>query len=147
MGFMLFRNILVPYDDSKCSLHAVKVAVNIAKKYNSKVTVATCIPVFYTGKWYEDHKYMEAVSKKRKETALETLKRVQDLGGKSKIAINVHVFEAESIVKGIVSFAKTHKIDLIVMGTSGRTNISRLVLGSVANGVTQNVHCPVLLIR
>jgi nucleotide-binding universal stress UspA family protein len=90
---------------------------------------------------------MEAVSKKRKETALETLKRVQDLGGKSKIAINVHVFEAESIVKGIVSFAKTHKIDLIVMGTSGRTNISRLVLGSVANGVTQNVHCPVLLIR
>jgi nucleotide-binding universal stress UspA family protein len=144
---MLFRHILVPYDDSKFSLHAVKVAVNIAKKYNSKITVATCIPVFYTGKWYADHKYMEAVSKKRKEAALETLKKVQDIGKKTKMPIDIHVFESESVVKGIVSFAKLRKVDLIVMGTSGKTNISRFVLGSVANGVTQNVHCPVLLIR
>jgi nucleotide-binding universal stress UspA family protein len=144
---MLFKNILVPYDDSRCSLHAVKVATNIAKKYSSVLTVATCIPVFYTGKWYKDHKYMEAVSKKRKDAALETLKKVQDFGKKSNVAIDVHVFEAESVVKGIVSFAKSRKVDLIVMGTRGRTNISRFVLGSVANGVTQNVHCPVLLIR
>lgn len=144
---MLFRHILVPYDDSKFSLHAVKVAVNIAKKYNSKVTVATCIPVFYTGKWYEDHKHMQAISKKRREAALETLKKVQNIGDKNKTPIDVHVFEAESVVKGIASLAKSRRIDLIVMGVSGRTSISRFVLGSVANGVSQSVHCPVLLIR
>jgi nucleotide-binding universal stress UspA family protein len=37
--------------------------------------------------------------------------------------------------------------DLVVVGSHGRTGLSRLVLGSVANGVVQHASCPVVVIR
>ncbi len=147
-NFMLFQNILVPYDDSKCALHAVKVASNIAKKYNARLTVATCLPTDYsTGKWYTDKRYSEAIIEKRKDAILKALKKPQDIAKKENIQIKTKILEADSIVKEIVSFAKSSKIDLIVMGSRGKTAWNKLVLGSVASGVSQSVHCPVLLVR
>ena len=50
-------------------------------------------------------------------------------------------------MKKLVSFAKSKKIDLIIMGTHGRTGLDKLIVGSVASGVSQRVGCPVLLVR
>lgn len=47
----------------------------------------------------------------------------------------------------ILEFAKTHDIDMIVMGTHGRTGVVRLVLGSVAEMVVRRADCPVLTIK
>ena len=57
------------------------------------------------------------------------------------------VLQTQSIVKSILSSAKTYKIDLIVMGSHGRKGFDKLLLGSVANGVSQKVKCPVLIIK
>jgi len=43
---MLFQNILVPVDLSNQSTRAFKVALDVAKKYNSKVTILSCIEVY-----------------------------------------------------------------------------------------------------
>lgn len=145
---MLFKNILIPYDDSKCALHAVKVAVDIAKNYKSKITVATCIPKSYdTGNWYTDHRYVEAMNKKRIEEVKKSFKKPESIARKQKIPVKTQILESDSIVKELVSYAKSNKIDLIVMGTRGKTAWNKLILGSVAGGISQNVHCPVLLVR
>ena len=47
----------------------------------------------------------------------------------------------------IVEFAKAHQIDLIVMGTHGRTGVARLLMGSVAESVVRRAECPVLTLR
>ena len=47
----------------------------------------------------------------------------------------------------IVEFAKTHQIDLIVMGTHGRTGVVRLLRGSVAEAVVRRAECPVLTLK
>jgi universal stress protein A len=47
----------------------------------------------------------------------------------------------------IVEFARTHEIDLIVMGTHGRTGVARLLMGSVAESVVRRAECPVLTLR
>ena len=47
----------------------------------------------------------------------------------------------------IVEFAKAHDIDLIVMGTHGRTGVSRLLMGSVAEAIVRRSECPVLTIK
>ena len=47
----------------------------------------------------------------------------------------------------IVTFAKTKKIDLIVMGSHGKTGFDKLMLGSVANGVVQRARCPILIVK
>ena len=55
--------------------------------------------------------------------------------------------DAESITGAIIDYASDKSIDLVIIGTKGRTGLKRLLLGSVAQGVVQHAHCPVLLVR
>ena len=57
------------------------------------------------------------------------------------------VIAEESIVKEIIEYSEREKIDLIVIGTRGRTGFKKLFLGSVASGVLNFAHCPVLVVR
>ncbi len=57
------------------------------------------------------------------------------------------IIAEESIVSEIIEFAERENIDLIIMGTRGRTGFKKLLLGSVASGVVNFAHCPVLVIR
>ncbi len=50
-------------------------------------------------------------------------------------------------VREIVDFAQREHIDLIVMGSHGRTGLSRLLMGSVAEGVARLAPCPVLIVK
>ena len=54
---------------------------------------------------------------------------------------------ATSIVAAVVEYAEEHNIDLIVIGTRGRSGFKRLILGSVATGVITYAHCPVMVIK
>lgn len=47
----------------------------------------------------------------------------------------------------ILQYARSHDIDLIVMGTHGRTGLARAALGSVAESVVRAASCPVLTVR
>jgi K+-sensing histidine kinase KdpD len=55
--------------------------------------------------------------------------------------------DVKSITDAIIDYASNKNIDLIVIGTKGRTGLKRFLLGSVASGVVQHAHCPVLLVR
>jgi len=144
---MLFSNILVPYDGSKHSYHAFKVALDIAKKYNSKITGLTCIDVIYRGSWYYDSDYYTTKIEKQREKVRKSFANLEKSAKKQEIPFDFKIFQTRSSVEKIVTFAKTKKIDLIVMGAHGRTGFDKLLLGSVANGVTQRVRCPVLIIK
>ncbi len=50
-------------------------------------------------------------------------------------------------VNEIVAFADREQVELIVMGTHGRTGVSRVLLGSVAEGVLRRAACPVLTVK
>lgn len=144
---MLFSNILVPWDGSKLSNHAFKVALDIAKKYNSKVTGITCIDVVFRGHWYYESKFYEKKLAKQKKVIKKQISLFEETANKNNIPFDFKIFETRSTILQIVSFAKSKKIDLIVMGSHGKTGLSKLLLGSVANGVAQRVHCPVMIIK
>ncbi len=55
--------------------------------------------------------------------------------------------DVKSIIGSIIDYATSRDVDLIVIGTRGRTGLKRLLMGSVANGVVQHAHCSVLLVR
>ena len=145
---MEFKKILVPYDSSKCSLRAFKIAIEMAKKFNSKLVVVTVIPKFYhTRSLYANINYEEILLKKQRDSAKNALSKIQTNAKKQGIGVSIDILESNSVVKQIVSLAKYNRIDLIIMGTHGRTGLYKLILGSVANGVSQRVGCPVLLVR
>ena len=47
----------------------------------------------------------------------------------------------------LLQFAKREGVDLIVMGSHGRTGLSRLLMGSIAEGVVRRSECPVLVVK
>lgn len=69
----------------------------------------------------------------------------------NEIALRIDVVSAHSlstsIAGSIAEYAESEGVDLIVIGTRGRTNIKRMTLGSVALNVVTYTHCPVLVIK
>ena len=143
----MFSNILVPFDLSNQSIHAFKTALDIAKKYNSRITLLTCLE---GDAWH--HKFYDSsadneIIKKQKKAILAHIAKVEPLAKKANISMKSQIFKSTSVVKDIVTYAKSQKIDLIVMSSHGRSGVDKLILGSVANGVTQKSSCPVLIIK
>lgn len=144
---MTFSKILVPYDDSKYSTKAFEKAIELASKFSSEIILLNVIEAKQSGEHtvtsldkledIQDKQVLEATS------ILEDLKK--DV--KENISITIKVLHNPSISDGIVSFVKSNNVDLIVMGSHGRTGLKKLVLGSVANNVVANAKCHVLIIK
>jgi nucleotide-binding universal stress UspA family protein len=144
---MLFQNILVPVDLSNQSTRAFKVALDVAKKYNSKVTILSCIEVYAWHHLYYEHKSNSQLLKKQKKVVEKHFEKLESLAEKNNISLKSKILTSESVVHDIVTFAKSRKHDLVVIGSHGRTGFDKLLLGSVANGVSHKTKCPILIVK
>ena len=97
-------------------------------------------------KFYDSRADNELI-KKQVKVALSHIAKLEALGKKDEVKIKSQIIKSKSVVNDIVTFAKSRKFDLIVMGSHGRTGVDKLILGSIANGVTQKASCPVLIIK
>lgn len=66
--------------------------------------------------------------------------------GVSAIKVNAHVYPGDPATE-ILRLAEDMRADLIVVGTHGRVGVKRLLMGSVAEEVMREAHCPVLVMR
>ncbi|MDR3782385.1 MAG: universal stress protein [Candidatus Nitrosotalea sp.] len=143
---MTFSHIFVPYDGSNYSKHAFHTALEIAKKFGSKITIATCL--FWPS---EDEPFYISEHAKAldilKNNAVSELNKLQEIAISNKVSIAAHAITCDSVVEAIVTFANSNKVDLIVMGTRGKTGFRPLLLGSVSIGVSQHAICPILLVK
>ncbi len=144
---MLFKNILVPFDLSSPSHQAFKVALDIAQKYDSKITLITCIERDTWRHYFYDARADNQLLKKQKKVAEKYMEKLEAAANKAGVDIKLKILRSTSVVKDITTFAKSKKIDLVVISSHGRTGFDKLMLGSVANGVVQKISCPVLLIK
>ena len=144
---MLFQNILVPFDLSACSTRAFKIALDIAKRYDSKITLLTCLEGDAWHHKYYDSRADSELIKKQSKAAEKYLNKLEVLATKNNLSVTSKILTSKSVVGDIVTFSKSRKYDLIVMGSHGRTGLDKLLLGSIANGVSQKAHCPVLLVK
>ena len=145
---MLFKNILVPWDGSKHSIRAFKMALDLAKKYSSKISVIHCIESeAYRGQWYPDSRYSKVVIQTQMKTAKIEIDKLVSMAKTMGVPISSNILVADSVVKQIVTYAKSKKMELVVMGSHGRTGWSKVLHGSVTNGVSQHLHCPVLIVK
>ena len=142
---MLFKNILVPYDGSSHSKHAFKVALDMAKKYNSKISLVTVLDTS-PGYWANSNLCDKAMGGARTLVTKE-FESFESTAKKAKVSFHSEIIESHSITKTIVSYSKSKKVDLLVMGAQGITGWGKLILGSVTDGVVHRVRCPVLIVR
>jgi len=144
---MSITNILVPFDGSSYSIKAFNVALDIAKKHGAKINVMTCLEKANLGAWYINKSINKKIIQDARKFAtgflLKLEKKAKDVG----VLFSFQVPETKSISKHIVTFANSKKIDLIVIGSHGRTGFNQFLLGSVSNDVSQSAKCPVLIIK
>ena len=143
----MFKNILVPFDLSKQATKAYKTALDVAKKYNSKVTLLTCVESSGWHHKYYDSRAENALLKQQSKATKRYIEELEAVANKNGVSMKTQVIQSKSIVNDIVNYAKSRKYDLIVMGSHGRSGFDKLLLGSVANGVSQKAKCPVLIVK
>ncbi len=124
--FMLFKNILVPHDGSGHSKHAFKVALDMAKKYNSKLSMVTVLDTS-PGYWAHSSLWDKAIGG-AKNLVTKEFESFESAAKKVKVSFHSEIIESKSVTKTIVSYSKSKKIDLIVMGANGITSCYKLII-------------------
>ncbi|QUC65494.1 universal stress protein [Nitrosopumilus sp. K4] len=144
---MAFSNILVPFDGSSFSVKAFNAALKIAIMHDAKIKIITCLEKENLGAWYIDKRTNKKIINDARIFAKKSLSNLEKIAKNSNISLSIHIVETKSISKQIVDFAKSRKIDLIVIGSHGQSKVKRIFLGSVSNSVSQTSKCPVLIIK
>jgi nucleotide-binding universal stress UspA family protein len=142
----MIKHIMVPYDKSESANRAFEFAVDLAKKYNSSISIVSCVHLQVPTDPYFGTAYAET-TKLLEDDATNSISKLEPRLKESKIPFKTVVLETISITDTIVSYAESHQVDLIVMGSRGLGGFKKLLLGSVASGVSQHSKCPVLIIK
>ncbi len=134
-------NVLVPFDFSADSLTALETALELAVGPEA-VHVIHVLPDLSP---MEPGVIWETVSDKDRARHAEEQLRQKIAGAKFQ-GVTPHIVFGDA-GSAIADFAEKQKVDLIVMPSHGRTGLSRLLIGSVADRVMRLSHCPVLVLR
>lgn len=139
--------ILLPIDGSRSSLNAAKYVAKFAKNSRSPVTVTLVsvhddvglghVKQFVAKNVVDD--YLREVSEKE----LKAAQKILDTG---HVKHNM-VIKRGHIAEEIISLANKDKVDLIVMGTKGRSGFVDILVGSVAQRISSLAKQPVLLVK
>ncbi len=144
---MEIKSILFPTDFSEGSAEALKYAVEFANRYGAKLYVLHVIyDVAKASGFYVPHISMDAIYKEIQEGAKKELDNfgVNELSGLKNVE---RIVQTGVPYQEIMNCAVKNKIDIIIIGTHGRTGIDRILFGSTAAQVVRNAPCPVLTVR
>jgi nucleotide-binding universal stress UspA family protein len=142
------RRILHPTDFSPASRAAFRKAIEMAKTNRAALLVvhvmSPIVPV--PGDAYMSPKMYDDLSNSARTFAQKQLDKLLAQTKKARVRAKGFLVEG-SAHQEIVRFARARRVDLIVMGTHGRTGLAKLFVGSVADRVVAAASCPVLTVR
>ncbi len=139
-----FKSVLIATDGSKHSERAVRVGLELAKCLGLRVLVVYVIDRSGFDIPPKKVRYKGDVYEKLAFEGKEALRFAKNEG--AKMGVNVKT-EIRDGVPSYEIIERAKDFDLVVMGTIGRTGISRVLLGSVAEEVIRRAPCPVMVVR
>jgi nucleotide-binding universal stress UspA family protein len=151
-AFMNIASILVPTDFSDCSGAAFVFACDLAKKLGAKITLLHVWDVPFL--WPSVGDTMVTVPAEEPMTVAQLVKKRANeeiqrfLAEKAPQGVDVTArLEMGDPTRVVCELAQSQRHDLVVMGTHGRTGLSRMLAGSVAENVVRHCAVPVLTVR
>ncbi|EIJ66143.1 universal stress family protein, partial [Candidatus Nitrosopumilus salaria BD31] len=127
---MSFKEILVAYDASGFSDRAFRKALDIAEP-KSNLTVLTVITGIYQPSIGFSMKLNKDLLDKQNNVLKKIFLKLQDTAKKKEIKLSLKIIQDNSVSNAIIKYVNSHKYDLIVIGSHGRTGLNKLILGSV----------------
>lgn len=143
----LIKHIFVPYDGSSYSNRALGMALDLANRYDSAITLGTVITSsFLQSSFLQTSEVERNVDREKLNMFEKSSAKIKTIAKSFGIQIRTEIFVSTSIIDALVSFSNSKKVDLIVMGTRGKGE-NRLFLGSVSIGVSQKAKPPIMLVK
>lgn len=147
MGLPPFARITVAIDGSKMGDLALDLAVDLARRYQSDlsvIAVAPLQPVFVSSAepWVPTE-VPEAETNYYRSIVDKAVKKAQTAGVGNATGTCIEGV----VVDEIIAWVEKNPTDLLVLGSRGLSAAKRLLLGSVSDAVSHHVTCPVLIAR
>ncbi len=142
------QRILVPIDFSEHSQYALQYASEIAQQLGAELLLLHVVePIAYPADWGFSQVGLVDLEKELIDTATQELEKLtEELKSKGiKAAFEVHSGSRAS--DEIVRIAKERNIDIISIGTHGRSGLEHFLFGSTTERVLRRAPCPVLAVR
>lgn len=146
-----FKKIMIATDGSDCSMLAADKGIELARLSGGTV-YAVCVVSTASLSMYGDYfssmgvnPYWEVIYEELKKQGQKAVDSVKDLGVAKGINVESIVLEGHPADE-LIRYAEENGMDIIVMGTLGRTGIDRLLLGSVAGNVVRHSRVPVMVV-
>ena len=145
MTISKLNRILVPIDFSDCSRKALQYAIAFAKQFNAEILCLHSIEIPYgtgeAGIVIETEAFRKRLHEEAKgQMAAFLEEQAVQLAEEGTIKLGTPYRE-------IIQTADDRQIDLIVLGTHGRSGVRHFLLGSTTERVVRYAHCPVLVVR
>jgi len=137
-----YKKILVPVDGSKYSNRALAHACNLAKKYDSRISLIYVIDNSRVILFVSRKDYLNELKNFGKKVLGKATRMTEKREVKSK-----QVMKEGKPAQQILNFVKKEKHDLIVVGNKGLGSIDRFFMGSVSTKLVNNSQCPVLVVK
>ena len=142
----LYKKILLPTDGSEYSENAAKYAFAFAEATGAEIiAISVALNPFSAG---FSKNTVNRVKDMLKEEAKNNLEKIEEI--KNEINPDLKItskVDQGAPTKVILDAVESEDIDIVIIGSSGRTGLSKFVMGSVAEGVVNNADCAVLVIR
>lgn len=144
----MFKHILLATDGSASAEHAAKKAMELARIHGAHVTaVYVADPYPYIGIGEANPVGFQAYMSAAQEASTKAFTHLADLAAAAGVQLQARLVENVQAARGIVEMADEAAVDLIVVGSHGRSGVEKLVLGSVAGKVVAQSSRPVLVVR
>ena len=140
---MQLQKILIAVDGSEHSKRAVEYAIELLKMLQAEIILIHCHKNYPT---LLGEPYLQQAINKINQEAETLVKPFRELFREGNITITERIMEGRA-GEVIVEVANTEKIDLIIMGSRGLSDLEGLIVGSVTHRVLHAASCPVLVVR
>jgi len=141
---MTIKRIFVPTDFSAYSERALELGLEMARAFGARLQVFHCYQeVAGAGAPVGSAGLDESV----RETAEKELKALVDRYDSDGVELELDLIPGIFPGAAVLEAAQKTTADLIVIGTHGRTGLKHALLGSVAEEVVREAHCPVVTVR
>jgi nucleotide-binding universal stress UspA family protein len=144
----MYQRIMVAVDGSETSQRGLAEAIKLAKDQKATLAIVHVIDIVIArsgGQFLSG--YTEATRAFARNAIEQAQKTAQAAGLEPELRTPEVVTAGYHVADTVAEEARTWRADLLVVGTHGRRGVSKLLLGSVAEGIVRLAPCPLLLIR
>jgi len=142
----LYKKILIATDGSENGTQAINAGMEIARLSEGKAYALHVVDTSGYPSGRGDPKWTRLIEEQFKTFGLEITATVEEAAKAAGVEVEFVTLEGHPAEK-ILDFAEKQDVDMIVVGSLGKTDVERFLLGSVSEKVVRNAKVPVLVVR